>query len=196
MGGASSAANILCHSRPNELQTGHVVQGTPVTMKPSISLALFTALLLPRTEPEPPPRRQRAATYQQAPETQYPAQQPFDQGARRRRRTSPRPRPSRRKPPPRPRRSSLPRATSPTAFRCQTSPALSKAPTRQTRAWSTFAVSRPAPRCAIPTRKNLPRPLTSRRSRIGPSRNRRRVVRAPPRWTFPRNLGFFSTFAG
>jgi hypothetical protein len=81
MGGASFAANILCHSRPNELQTGLIVQGKTL-MKQSISLALLTALFVTAcTEPEPPPRRQRAATYQQAPETQYPAQQPFDQGA-------------------------------------------------------------------------------------------------------------------
>ena len=52
-------------------------------MKPSISLALFTALFITAcSEPEPPPRRQRAAAYQPAPETQYPpVQQPFDQGA-------------------------------------------------------------------------------------------------------------------
>jgi hypothetical protein len=80
-GAASSAANILCHSRPNELQSAHTVQGKTL-MKQSISLALLTALFVTAcTEPEPPLRRQRAATYQQAPETQYPAQQPFDQGA-------------------------------------------------------------------------------------------------------------------
>jgi hypothetical protein len=80
--GTSAAANKLCHWQPNELQTGHIVQGKR-SMKPSISLALFTALFITAcTEPEPPPRRQRAATYQPAPETQYPpVQQPFDQGA-------------------------------------------------------------------------------------------------------------------
>lgn len=52
-------------------------------MKLSISLALFTALFISAcSEPEPPPRRQRAATYQTAPPSQFPpAQQPFDQGA-------------------------------------------------------------------------------------------------------------------
>jgi hypothetical protein len=52
-------------------------------MKPSISLALLTALLITAcSEPEPPPRRQAAATYQPAPEPQYPpVQQPFDQAA-------------------------------------------------------------------------------------------------------------------
>ncbi len=51
-------------------------------MKPSITLALLTALFITAcTEPEPPPRRQRVATYQTGPETQYPpVQQPFDQG--------------------------------------------------------------------------------------------------------------------
>ncbi len=50
-------------------------------MKPSISLALFTALFITAcTEPEPPPRRQRSASYPIAPETQYPpVQQPFEQ---------------------------------------------------------------------------------------------------------------------
>jgi hypothetical protein len=52
-------------------------------MKPSISLALLTALLFTAcSEPEPPPRRQAAATYQPPPEPQYPpVQQPFDQAA-------------------------------------------------------------------------------------------------------------------
>jgi hypothetical protein len=52
-------------------------------MKHSISLALVTTLFITAcSEPEPPPRRQRATTYQPAPETQYPpVQQPFDQGA-------------------------------------------------------------------------------------------------------------------
>jgi hypothetical protein len=51
-------------------------------MKQSISLALLTALFVTAcSEPEPPPRRQHAATYQPAPATQYPVQQPFDQGA-------------------------------------------------------------------------------------------------------------------
>jgi hypothetical protein len=51
-------------------------------MKQSISLALLTALFVTAcTEPEPPPRHSRATTYQQAPETQYPTQQPFNQGA-------------------------------------------------------------------------------------------------------------------
>ncbi|HSU86872.1 MAG TPA: hypothetical protein VLI42_09090 [Chthoniobacterales bacterium] len=52
-------------------------------MKPSISIALLTALLITAcSEPEPPPRRQAAATYQPAPEPQYPpVQQPFDQAA-------------------------------------------------------------------------------------------------------------------
>ena len=51
-------------------------------MKHSISLALLTALFVTAcSEPEPPPARQRAVTYQPAPETQYPpVQQPFDQG--------------------------------------------------------------------------------------------------------------------
>ncbi len=45
-------------------------------MKLSISLALFTALFIAAcSEPEPPPRRQPAATYQTAP----PMQQPFEQ---------------------------------------------------------------------------------------------------------------------
>jgi hypothetical protein len=48
-------------------------------MKLSLSLALFTALFIAAcSEPEPPPRHQRPATYQAAPETQYPpVQQPF-----------------------------------------------------------------------------------------------------------------------
>jgi hypothetical protein len=52
-------------------------------MKPSISIALLTALLITAcSEPEPPPRRQAAATYPAAPEPQYPpVQQPFDQAA-------------------------------------------------------------------------------------------------------------------
>jgi hypothetical protein len=52
-------------------------------MKPSISIALLTALLITAcSEPEPPPRRQAAATYQPAPAPQYPpVQQPFDQAA-------------------------------------------------------------------------------------------------------------------
>jgi hypothetical protein len=51
-------------------------------MKQSILLALLTALLITAcSEPEPPPQRQRAATYQSAPENQYPpVQQPFEQG--------------------------------------------------------------------------------------------------------------------
>ncbi|MGI8957067.1 MAG: hypothetical protein ACR2II_09160 [Chthoniobacterales bacterium] len=49
-------------------------------MKPSISLALFTALFITAcSEPEPPPRRQRVATYPPATDTQYPpVQQPFE----------------------------------------------------------------------------------------------------------------------
>lgn len=49
-------------------------------MNKSISLALFTALFVAAcSEPEPPPRRQRATTYS-APEAEYPpAQQPFQQ---------------------------------------------------------------------------------------------------------------------
>lgn len=50
-------------------------------MKPSISLALFTALFITAcSEPEPPPRRTRASTYPPAStETQYPpVQQPFE----------------------------------------------------------------------------------------------------------------------
>ena len=48
-------------------------------MKRSISLALFTTLFVAAcSEPEPPPRRSRATTYQPAPETQYPPQ-PFPQ---------------------------------------------------------------------------------------------------------------------
>jgi hypothetical protein len=52
-------------------------------MKPSLTLALLTAFLITAcSEPEPPPARQRAATYQPAPQTQYPpVQQPFDQAA-------------------------------------------------------------------------------------------------------------------
>ncbi len=53
-------------------------------MKTTISLALFTTLFITAcTEPEPPPRRTRAATYQTTTtETQYPpVQQPFDQAA-------------------------------------------------------------------------------------------------------------------
>jgi hypothetical protein len=52
-------------------------------MKRSISLALLTTLFVSAcSEPEPPPRRQRASTYQTAPETQYtPVPQPFEQGA-------------------------------------------------------------------------------------------------------------------
>ncbi len=48
-------------------------------MKPSIALALLTALFISAcSEPEPPPRRHRVATYQSTTETQYPAvQQPF-----------------------------------------------------------------------------------------------------------------------
>ncbi|MBA3607204.1 MAG: hypothetical protein H0W43_01620 [Chthoniobacterales bacterium] len=64
-------------------KTGHIVQG-PASMKPLISLALFTALFITAcSEPEPPPRRQRAATYPPpATETQYPpVQQPFDPAA-------------------------------------------------------------------------------------------------------------------
>ncbi len=50
-------------------------------MKRSISLALFTTLFVAAcTEPEPPPRRQRATTYQTAPEAEY-TPQPFGQGA-------------------------------------------------------------------------------------------------------------------
>ena len=50
-------------------------------MKTSILLALFTAIFISAcTEPEPPPRRTRTATYQTTTtETQYPpVQQPFD----------------------------------------------------------------------------------------------------------------------
>ena len=52
-------------------------------MKRSISLALFTTLFVSAcSEPEPPPRRQHASSYQSAPETQYtPVPQPFEQGA-------------------------------------------------------------------------------------------------------------------
>jgi hypothetical protein len=52
-------------------------------MKRSISLALLTTLFVAAcTEPEPPPRQQRARTYPPAPETQYsPVPQPFEQGA-------------------------------------------------------------------------------------------------------------------
>lgn len=51
-------------------------------MKLSISLALFVALFISAcTEPEPPVRRQRVATYQTE-TTQYPpVQQPFDPNA-------------------------------------------------------------------------------------------------------------------
>jgi hypothetical protein len=58
-------------------------KGNPFTMKSSISLALLTALFITAcSEPEPPPVRQRAATYQPAPEPQYPpVQQPFEQAA-------------------------------------------------------------------------------------------------------------------
>ncbi len=47
-------------------------------MKPTLSLALLTVLFISAcSEPEPPPRRHRVATYQSS-ETQYPAQQqPF-----------------------------------------------------------------------------------------------------------------------
>lgn len=50
-------------------------------MKRSISLALLTTLVVAAcSEPEPPPRRPRAATYP-PPETQYtPVPQPFEQG--------------------------------------------------------------------------------------------------------------------
>lgn len=49
-------------------------------MKLSISLALFTALFIAAcSEPEPPPRRQPAATYQTAPPQYPPVQQPFEQ---------------------------------------------------------------------------------------------------------------------
>lgn len=50
-------------------------------MKHSIALALFTALFISAcSEPEPPPRSHRVATYQSSTtQTQYPAQQqPFD----------------------------------------------------------------------------------------------------------------------
>ena len=50
-------------------------------MKHSIALALFTALFISAcSEPEPPPRRHRVATYQSTTtQTQFPAQQqPFD----------------------------------------------------------------------------------------------------------------------
>ena len=51
-------------------------------MKQSISLALLTALFITAcTEPAPPPRRQRPTAYGQSPGTQYPVQQPFEQGA-------------------------------------------------------------------------------------------------------------------
>ena len=51
-------------------------------MKQSISLALLTTLLVTAcSEPEPPPRHPHSAAYQQRPETQYPVQQPYDQGA-------------------------------------------------------------------------------------------------------------------
>ena len=51
-------------------------------MKQSIWLALLTALFITAcSEPEPPPRRRPATTYQPSTETQYPVQQPFDQGA-------------------------------------------------------------------------------------------------------------------
>jgi hypothetical protein len=58
-------------------------KGNPFTMKSSISLALLTALFITAcSEPEPPPVRQRAATYQPAPETPYPpVQQPFEPAA-------------------------------------------------------------------------------------------------------------------
>lgn len=50
-------------------------------MKASIALALATVLFISAcTEPEPPPRRHRVATYQST-ETQYPVQQPFDPNA-------------------------------------------------------------------------------------------------------------------
>jgi hypothetical protein len=51
-------------------------------MKQSILLALLTAFLITAcSEPEPPPQRQRGATYQSTPENQYPpVQQPFEQG--------------------------------------------------------------------------------------------------------------------
>ncbi len=49
-------------------------------MKPSISLALLTALFITAcSEPEPPPPRRQAATYSSTSQTQYPpVQQPFD----------------------------------------------------------------------------------------------------------------------
>jgi hypothetical protein len=51
-------------------------------MKPSISLALFTALFITAcSEPEPPPPTHHTATYPPA-QTQYtPVQQPFDPAA-------------------------------------------------------------------------------------------------------------------
>jgi hypothetical protein len=49
-------------------------------MKSSLSLALLVVLFVSAcTEPEPPPRRHRLATYQ-SPETQYPVQQPYGDG--------------------------------------------------------------------------------------------------------------------
>lgn len=52
-------------------------------MKPSIALALLTALFISAcSEPEPPRSRHRVATYQSTTETQYPGvQQPFSPGA-------------------------------------------------------------------------------------------------------------------
>jgi hypothetical protein len=51
-------------------------------MKLPLALALLTVIFVTAcTEPEPPPPRHRVATYQPAPETQYPpVQQPFEQG--------------------------------------------------------------------------------------------------------------------
>lgn len=50
-----------------------------IHMKRSISLALFTTIFVSAcSEPEPPPRRQHASTYQAAPEPQY-SPQPFEQ---------------------------------------------------------------------------------------------------------------------
>ena len=160
------AANILCHRQANELQNG-THRPRHCFMKPSISLALFTALFISAcSEPEPPPRRHRAATYPADHcETQYPpVQQPFDPARSRppppdygatagpRRRRRPRP----------PRRSSRPRATFLTAFR-----------SRETRVRHQSLCARPGicRRARLPARngsarslheQNLPRPLTSR----------------------------------
>ena len=61
---------------------GHIVHAA-TCMKQSISLALFTALFVAAcSEPEPPPRRQHAASYSARSEAQYPpVQQPFEQSA-------------------------------------------------------------------------------------------------------------------